>query len=547
MHRFIALLLAFIVVTPALARGQGPAQYSDLRDDAEKLVAEHSYAKAREIYLRAKTSAHPPSEERWIDFRLADTLWRSQAASPSADTTLLEAARAQLEGLIASVKRVEDRDRVWAESKESLADYWWVRRASRNWGAASPLYQEALDWWAGARDIELARSRYLSIVWRVAEPPQAEPYEYYGYYGNVLTMDVLENALRIATTEPDRARIHYYIAMTLERTGDESQIERVPDEFEAAISAGRSAAWYDDALYQYAQFLANSGRAVYSDDGNWTRQVDFPKALELYKRVVTEFHKGETRYYDEAVQAIDAITQPSVSVGVPSVFLPGSEVGYTLAWRNVSRIDLALYKLDLLKDTAFTKTKSDVNGWISEVQIAGRQPVRTWFRDTNDQADHKPGQEQLRIEGKALPMGAYLIEAKAGTLSQYRDLEAFAQFGSELDPETQKTLNRGERLVELLKQKEREPLEVADQVASIYAGTGGYLDRIKTERVREFLARPAIRLHSEQGDLLGRIDDGQLEEADEEALGKAIAEIVDDFGPDFDEDGAAARGGRVRP
>ena len=76
-------------------------------------------------------------------------------------------------------------------------------------------------------------------------------------------------------------------------------------------------------------------------------------------------------------------------------------------------------------------------------------------------------------------------------LSQYRDLEAFAQFGSELDPETQKTLNRGERLVELLKQKEREPLEVADQVAAIYSGTGGYLDRIKTERVGEFLARPA--------------------------------------------------------
>src|SRR5829696_1205047 len=83
-------------------------------------------------------------------------------------------------------------------------------------------------------------------------------------------------------------------------------------------------------------------------------------------------------------------------------------------------------------------------------------------------------------------------------LSQYRDLEAFAQFGSELDPETQKTLNRGERLVEMLKQKEREPLEVADQVAAIYSGTGGYLDRIKTERVGEFLRDLRIRLRSEK-------------------------------------------------
>ena len=87
-------------------------------------------------------------------------------------------------------------------------------------------------------------------------------------------------------------------------------------------------------------------------------------------------------------------------------------------------------------------------------------------------------------------------------LSQYRDLEAFAQFGSELDPETQKTLNRGERLVELLKQKEREPLEVADQVAAIYSGTGGFLDRIKTERVGEFLGDLHIRLHSEKAELL---------------------------------------------
>ena len=123
-------------------------------------------------------------------------------------------------------------------------------------------------------------------------------------------------------------------------------------------------------------------------------------------------------------------------------------------------------------------------------------------------------------------------------LSQYRDLEAFAQFGSELDPETQKSLNRGERLVELLKQKERDPLSVADQVASIFSGTGGYLDRIRTERVGEFLADLRVRLHAENAELLTRIEEtGKLEDDDEEALGKAIAEFVDDFGADFDEHG----------
>ena len=122
-------------------------------------------------------------------------------------------------------------------------------------------------------------------------------------------------------------------------------------------------------------------------------------------------------------------------------------------------------------------------------------------------------------------------------LSQYRDLEAFAQFGSELDPETQKQLGRGERLVEMLKQNERSPLSVAEQVASIYAGTGGYLDRIKVDRVQGFLDSLLGRLRSEYSDLAGRIDEGQLSDEDEEALGAAIAEAIDDFGPDFDEEG----------
>jgi F-type H+-transporting ATPase subunit alpha len=123
-------------------------------------------------------------------------------------------------------------------------------------------------------------------------------------------------------------------------------------------------------------------------------------------------------------------------------------------------------------------------------------------------------------------------------LSQYRDLEAFAQFGSELDPETQRALARGERLVEMLNQTERHPLSVADQVASIYAGTGGYLDRIKTDRVQEFLERLLSGLHSEQGDLMKGINEsGELSDENEKALGDAIAEAIDDFGPDFDEEG----------
>ncbi|MGH2930432.1 MAG: F0F1 ATP synthase subunit alpha, partial [Solirubrobacteraceae bacterium] len=80
----------------------------------------------------------------------------------------------------------------------------------------------------------------------------------------------------------------------------------------------------------------------------------------------------------------------------------------------------------------------------------------------------------------------------AGTLklelSQYRDLEAFSQFGSELDTDTQRTLARGQRLVRTLNQEERHPMPVEDQVAQIFAATNGFLDRIEVDKVEHFLA-----------------------------------------------------------
>src|SRR3982750_3221566 len=92
------------------------------------------------------------------------------------------------------------------------------------------------------------------------------------------------------------------------------------------------------------------------------------------------------------------------------------------------------------------------------------------------------------------------MKSVAGTLklelSQFRDLEAFAQFGSDLDADTQRTLARGERLVKTLNQNERAPLPVEDQVVQIYAATNGFLDRLKVDRVVEFLTALTERMHS---------------------------------------------------
>ncbi|MEX2253239.1 MAG: F0F1 ATP synthase subunit alpha [Thermoleophilaceae bacterium] len=122
-------------------------------------------------------------------------------------------------------------------------------------------------------------------------------------------------------------------------------------------------------------------------------------------------------------------------------------------------------------------------------------------------------------------------------LSQYRELEAFAQFGSELDPDTQAALARGERLVATLNQAELAPWKVEDQVAAIYSGTGGYLDRIKVDRISAFHENMLQRLRSEQGELMGKIADGDWSDEIESKLGDAIGEAIDDFGPDFDAEG----------
>jgi F-type H+/Na+-transporting ATPase subunit alpha len=122
-------------------------------------------------------------------------------------------------------------------------------------------------------------------------------------------------------------------------------------------------------------------------------------------------------------------------------------------------------------------------------------------------------------------------------LSQFRELEAFAQFGSDLDADTQATLRRGERLVEALNQKERDPWSIEDQVAAIYSGTGGYLDRLKTDRVAEFHQMMLERLHAEKSDLMEKIAEGEWDDSIESELGDEIAEALDDFGPDLDEEG----------
>jgi F-type H+-transporting ATPase subunit alpha len=92
-----------------------------------------------------------------------------------------------------------------------------------------------------------------------------------------------------------------------------------------------------------------------------------------------------------------------------------------------------------------------------------------------------------------------------GELAQYREMAAFAQFGSDLDAVTQRLLNRGARLTELLKQPQFSPLKMEEQVCVIYAGVNGYLDKLPLAKVRPFEDGLLSTLRSKHGDILEKI------------------------------------------
>jgi len=117
-----------------------------------------------------------------------------------------------------------------------------------------------------------------------------------------------------------------------------------------------------------------------------------------------------------------------------------------------------------------------------------------------------------------------------GDLAQYRELAAFAKFGSDLDATTQRQLARGERLTELLKQPQYSPLAVEEQVVVIYAGTRGYLDTVPTNQVGRFEAELLSRLHGKHQDILDTIRTSKELKADTEAkLKEALEAFVKSF------------------
>ena len=115
-------------------------------------------------------------------------------------------------------------------------------------------------------------------------------------------------------------------------------------------------------------------------------------------------------------------------------------------------------------------------------------------------------------------------------LAQYREMAAFAQFGSDLDASTQQLLNRGSKLTELLKQKQYSPMTVAEQVISVFCGVKGYLDDIDLKDISNFENKIIERCKSDKPQIIESIlSSGKLEEEIEKTLIEVVTNLKKNF------------------
>jgi F-type H+-transporting ATPase subunit alpha len=300
------------------------------------------------------------------------------------------------------------------------------------------------------------------------------------------------------------------IAQTLEEAGALDNTIIVAASADEAAPIKFMAPYAGAAMAEYFLYKGGSALVVYDDLTKHAyayRQMSLllrrPPGREAYPGDVFYLH---SRLLERAVKLNDDLGGGSMTA-LPIIETQAGDVSAYIPTNVISITDGQIF---LEPSLFYSGVRPAINVGISVSRVGGSAQI----------APMRKVAGKLKIE-----------------LSQYRDLEAFSQFGSDLDPDTQRTLARGERLVKTLNQDERSPLPVEDQVAVIFAATNGYLDRIDADRVSEFHEGLVERLHSAASDTLGKIADGDWSDDTQKALDEAVAEFASDFGYDLDEEG----------
>jgi F-type H+-transporting ATPase subunit alpha len=248
-----------------------------------------------------------------------------------------------------------------------------------------------------------------------------------------------------------------------------------------------------------------------------------PPGREAYPGDVFYLH---SRLLERAVKLSDDVTDPQTGKKLPgggsltSLPVIETQAGDVSAYIPTNVISITDGQIYLEPSLFYSGVRPAINVGISVSRVGGNAQSTPMRRVAG----------RLKLE-----------------LSQYRELEAFAQFGSELDPETQRTLARGQRLVRTLNQAERSPIPVEEQVVQIYEATNGYVDRITIDKVERFLSELIDRVRGTNSELLQQIGGGDWSEETQAKVLAAVEQFAQDFGFDLDEEGRPIVEGAEEP
>ena len=422
---FGLILLCFCL----FAQGQEHPGNLPVFAEGERLFTEGSYQLALDFYLSISSEVRDSSSPElgfWIDFRRLDCEWRSLAGSRQVDAKVQEKIwmgfqrlQIEFESFDANVYFLQTQ----ATMRESAGDFWWTSRRSGNWPKAWEHYEKALGLWAQSQDVNFARKRYLSIVWRVTYSPGENHRFSSAFHGNAIPISVIDNAVKIAQSPQDRSHANFLLAVLLQNRLNQSPYihERVVRAFEQAISGNAKHAWLDDALAQYGNWLARQGKPVKEKNGNWRFQSDYPAAVKVWERLISLYDREESRHYRQVESRLKDTTSKQLDVMVGHAFIPGSKIRLNTRWRNINRYELKLFKLDLMTDLHLDKGVDRPSEWIKTLTTRELQSVYQKTFETGDKGDHEQGGKEL-VLNETPQDGAYLVVAYVDGEEKSREL-----------------------------------------------------------------------------------------------------------------------------
>jgi F-type H+-transporting ATPase subunit alpha len=256
-------------------------------------------------------------------------------------------------------------------------------------------------------------------------------------------------------------------------------------------------------MAEYFMFKGEHALVVYDDlskQATAYRQLSLlmrrPPGREAYPGDVFYCH---SRLLERSAKLSDALGGGSLT-SLPIIETQEGEVSAYIPTNVISITDGQIY---LQPDLFFKGIRPAMNVGISVSRVGGAAQIKAMKKVAGG----------LRLD-----------------LASFRELEAFAQLGTDLDPVTQSRLDRGYRMVELLKQTQYKPMSVYDQVVSIYAATRGHMDDVPVDRISEFETKLLQFMHDRRSDVMKKLEETKdLGSEVEEGIKSAIAEFKKGF------------------